>query len=80
MDESTPTISEAMNKNFLAKISIVASITEPRGTLMATSYNSSDAFWGYRDKIMKVIFEDKLALKKQKKNSSLMYLVNKMEV
>ena len=33
------------------------------GTLMATSYNSTDAFWNYRGSITKVVFENKLVPK-----------------
>lgn len=42
MDESTPTISEAMNKNFLAKISIVANLNEIAAKYTEDILNGAD--------------------------------------
>ncbi len=59
LDESVTVNDPVMNKEFLAKISVTASITEPKETLMA---RSSTAFWqnGYRENISKIVFEDQL--------------------
>ncbi len=61
IDESVTINDPVMNKEFLAKISVTASITEPKETLMAKG-NTATAFWqdGYRENISKIVFEDQL--------------------
>ena len=52
---------DAMNASYKGKISIISSYyKDNRGTLMATTYNNTSAFWGYKENITKIVFEDNL--------------------
>ena len=57
MDESVTQNDPVINKEFLAKISVTASMTEASSTMMA---KADQAFWQeqYRTNISKIVFED----------------------
>lgn len=60
LDQSVTLEDDIINKEFIAKVSVVGEIAPEINRLMEIGYDSKAAFWEYKKKITKIIFENQL--------------------
>ena len=61
MHEDVEATEDSMNANFAGKVSVIASYyQETRGTMMAVTSSTADAFYPYKSNITKIVMEDEV--------------------